>query len=104
VCLYYLNDSKNAVSIFEKSIMLPDAIRNPLIYLNFAIFTYQIKKYEESQQYLDIFYQMIQHISTNKEVRKFTIVIIINSINYEPKTMLQSTVGLFHCSGRRLSL
>lgn len=48
--------------------MLPDALKNPLIYLNFAVFCHQNGKTEHSLLYLNIFLEMAQRMDVNREV------------------------------------
>lgn len=67
-CLRHLNDPGNAYLSLEKSTMLPDAIKNPLIYLNFALYCYEIGKPDQSVSYLANFLEMTQHISVHREV------------------------------------
>uniref|UniRef100_A0A182Q011 Uncharacterized protein n=1 Tax=Anopheles farauti TaxID=69004 RepID=A0A182Q011_9DIPT len=62
-CLRHLNDPGNAYLSLEKSTMLPDAIKNPLIYLNFALYCYEIGKSDQSVLYLSNFLEMTQHIT-----------------------------------------
>ncbi|XP_053686682.1 Bardet-Biedl syndrome 4 protein homolog [Sabethes cyaneus] len=69
-CLRHLNDPGNAYLAMEKSTMLPDAIKNPLIYLNFALYCYEIGKPEQSVSYLANFIEMTQHISVHREYLK----------------------------------
>ncbi|XP_055708438.1 Bardet-Biedl syndrome 4 protein homolog [Phlebotomus papatasi] len=51
-CLRYLHDRQGAFVAFERSTMQPDALKNPLIYLNFAIFCHEEGKYQQSRVYL----------------------------------------------------
>ncbi|XP_001653286.2 Bardet-Biedl syndrome 4 protein homolog [Aedes aegypti] len=69
-CLRHLNDAGNAYLSLEKSTMLPDAIKNPLIYLNFALYCYEIGKPDQSVSYLANFLEMTQHISVHREYLK----------------------------------
>lgn len=69
-CLRHLNDPGNAYLSLEKSTMLPDAIKNPLIYLNFALYCYEIGKPDQSVSYLANFLEMTQHISVHREYLK----------------------------------
>ncbi|XP_055533094.1 Bardet-Biedl syndrome 4 protein homolog isoform X2 [Wyeomyia smithii] len=69
-CLRHLNDPGNAYLSMEKSTMLPDAIKNPLIYLNFALFCYEIGKPDQSVSYLTNFIEMTQHINVHREYLK----------------------------------
>ncbi|XP_062550533.1 Bardet-Biedl syndrome 4 protein homolog isoform X2 [Armigeres subalbatus] len=69
-CLRHLNDSGNAYLALEKSTMLPDAIKNPLIYLNFALYCYEIGKPDQSVSYLANFLDTTQHISVHREYMK----------------------------------
>lgn len=50
--------------------MLPDAVKNPLIYLNFALYCYEIGKPDQSVLYLANFLEMTQHITVHREVSK----------------------------------
>lgn len=69
VCLYYLNDAENAQVAFRKSILSSDAIKNPLIYLNYSIFCLEcLKNVEESQQYLNNFYNLCETMKVPNEV------------------------------------
>uniref|UniRef100_A0A8D8FRF7 Bardet-Biedl syndrome 4 protein homolog n=2 Tax=Culex pipiens TaxID=7175 RepID=A0A8D8FRF7_CULPI len=69
-CLRHLNDPGNAYLSLEKSTMLPDAIKNPLIYLNFALYCYEIGKPDQSVSYLSNFLEMTQHVSVHREYLK----------------------------------
>ncbi|XP_053673947.1 Bardet-Biedl syndrome 4 protein homolog [Anopheles nili] len=69
-CLRHLNDPGNAYLSLEKSTMLPDAIKNPLIYLNFALYCYEIGKSDQSVLYLSNFLEMTQHITVHREYIK----------------------------------
>lgn len=53
VCLKHLNDPKNAYIAFERAAMMSDAIKNPLIYLNFAIYCYEIGQHPQARTFLD---------------------------------------------------
>lgn len=69
VCLYYLNDSENAQISFRKSILSSNAIKNPLIYLNYSIFALEcLKDFDETQQYLNNFYNLCETIKVPDEV------------------------------------
>ncbi|XP_058461211.1 Bardet-Biedl syndrome 4 protein homolog isoform X2 [Malaya genurostris] len=69
-CLRHLNDPGNAYLSLEKSTMLPDAIKNPLIYLNFALYCFEIGKPEQSVSHLSNFLEMTQHINVHREYLK----------------------------------
>uniref|UniRef100_A0A182S9K5 TPR_REGION domain-containing protein n=1 Tax=Anopheles maculatus TaxID=74869 RepID=A0A182S9K5_9DIPT len=69
-CLRHLNDPGNAYLSLEKSTMLPDAVKNPLIYLNFALYCYEIGKSDQSVLYLSNFLDMTQHITVHREYLK----------------------------------
>ncbi|XP_050093921.1 Bardet-Biedl syndrome 4 protein homolog [Anopheles aquasalis] len=69
-CLRHLNDPGNAYLSLEKSTMLPDAVKNPLIYLNFALYCYEIGKPDQSVLYLANFLEMTQHITVHREYLK----------------------------------
>uniref|UniRef100_A0A182LWA3 Bardet-Biedl syndrome 4 n=1 Tax=Anopheles culicifacies TaxID=139723 RepID=A0A182LWA3_9DIPT len=69
-CLRHLNDPGNAYLSLEKSTMLPDAVKNPLIYLNFALYCYEIGKSDQSVLYLSNFLEMTQHITVHREYLK----------------------------------
>ncbi|XP_063697926.1 Bardet-Biedl syndrome 4 protein homolog [Culicoides brevitarsis] len=67
VCLTRLNDKQNAYVAFEKSVTLPDALKNPLIYLNFAVFCYQNDRPAQALQFLNNFLEMAQNMDVNRE-------------------------------------
>ncbi|XP_058828963.1 Bardet-Biedl syndrome 4 protein homolog [Topomyia yanbarensis] len=69
-CLRHLNDPGNAYLSLEKSTMLPDAIKNPLIYLNFALYCFEIDKQDQSVLYLSNFLEMTQHTNVHREYLK----------------------------------
>ncbi|XP_035906861.1 Bardet-Biedl syndrome 4 protein homolog [Anopheles stephensi] len=69
-CLRHLNDPGNAYLSLEKSTMLPDAVKNPLIYLNFALYCYEVGKSDQSVLYLSNFLEMTQHITVHREYLK----------------------------------
>ncbi|XP_052895820.1 Bardet-Biedl syndrome 4 protein homolog [Anopheles moucheti] len=69
-CLRHLNDPGNAYLSLEKSTMLPDAVKNPLIYLNFALYCYETGKSDQSVLYLSNFLDMTQHITVHREYLK----------------------------------
>ncbi|XP_058122864.1 Bardet-Biedl syndrome 4 protein homolog [Anopheles ziemanni] len=69
-CLRHLNDPGNAYLSLEKSTMLPDAIKNPLIYLNFALYCYEVGKSDQSVLHLSNFLEMTQHITVHREYLK----------------------------------
>lgn len=71
ISLNYLNDKKNAYIAFERSVMMPEAIKNPLIYLNFSIFCYKSgddDKIDKARLYLGYLYKMKDTIHINREV------------------------------------
>lgn len=69
VCLYYLNDSENAQVAFRKSILSSNAIKNPLIYLNYSIFCLEcLKNPNETHQYLSNFYNLCDTMKVPSEV------------------------------------
>lgn len=51
--------------------MLPEAIKNPLIYLNFAIYCFETGRIEQSQLNLSNFAQMTEQMKVRIEVRTF---------------------------------
>lgn len=67
VCLKNLNDHGNAYLAFERSAMLPDAIKNPLIYLNFAIYCWRTKRFEQAAANLDNFFNVAKSIPMRPE-------------------------------------
>lgn len=69
VCLRYLNDHGNASLAFERSVMLPDAIKNPQIYLNYAIYCWRMKRLDLAQSNLNNFVSLSEHIPVRYEVR-----------------------------------
>lgn len=68
VCLKNLNDYGNAFLALERSVMLPDAIRNPLIYLNFSIFCWRTKRFEMASANLNNFYDLANSTNVRHEV------------------------------------
>lgn len=68
VCLRNLHDHGNAFLAFERSVMLPDAVKYPLIYLNFAIYCVQMKRYELAGMYLGNFFSVSEHTTVRHEV------------------------------------
>lgn len=68
VCLRNLNDHGNALLAFERSVMLPDALKNPLIYLNFAIHCWQMKLYDMAQSNLNNFFSASEQVAVRHEV------------------------------------
>lgn len=68
VCLRNLNDHGNAYLAFERSVMLPDAVKNPLIYLNFAVYNMQMKRYELAVANINDFFSVVEHVNVRKEV------------------------------------
>ncbi|KAL1380770.1 hypothetical protein pipiens_013945 [Culex pipiens pipiens] len=90
-CLRHLNDPGNAYLSLEKSTMLPDAIKNPLIYLNFALYCYEIGKPDQSVSYLSNFLEMTQHVSVHREYLKMADrlnMALLSSVT-EPETTTQ---------------
>lgn len=70
ICLKKFKDMKNAYLVLEKATLLPEALKNPLIYLNFALFCYEIKDDEKSKLYLDNFYKMRDTMHVSKDYIK----------------------------------
>lgn len=68
VCLRNLNDHGNAYLAFERSVMLPDAVKNPLIYLNFAVYNMQMKRYELAVANINDFFSVVEHVNVRNEV------------------------------------
>lgn len=68
VCLRNLQDHGNAFLAFERSVMLPDAVKYPLIYLNFAIYCVQMRRYEMAALYLANFFSVSEHTAVRHEV------------------------------------
>lgn len=68
VVLKNLNDLDNAYLAMEKSAMLPEAIKNPLIYLNFAIFCAEIERTEQAWSSLDNFNEIANQTRVKNEV------------------------------------
>lgn len=68
VCLRNLHDHGNSFLAFERSVMLPDAVKYPLIYLNFAIYCVQMKRYEMAGMYLGNFFSVSEHTTVRHEV------------------------------------
>lgn len=58
--------------------MLSDAIKNPLIYLNFAIFCWRTKRFELANANLQNFYDLANSTNVRHEVSTFA------SIYFEP--------------------
>lgn len=71
VCLGNLNDHENALIAFRKSVLCSkDAIKNPLIYLNYSIFAFNVlNDTVEAQQYLNNYYNLCEQIKVPGEVR-----------------------------------
>jgi hypothetical protein len=68
-----LNDLENAKIAFHKAILSSAAIKNPLIYLNYSIFSMEcIRDYGEAQQYLNNFYNLCDTMKVPQEVKKFS--------------------------------
>jgi hypothetical protein len=60
---------ENSKVAFRKSILSSDAIKNPLIYLNYSIFCLEcLKNVEEAQQYLNNFYNLCETLHVPNEV------------------------------------
>lgn len=68
VCLRNLQDHGNAFLAFERSVMLPDAVKCPLIYLNFAIYCVQMRRFEMAGIYLANFFSVSEHTAVRHEV------------------------------------
>lgn len=68
VCLRNLHDHGNAFLAFERSVMLPDAVKYPLVYLNFAIYCVQMKRYEMAGIHLAHFFSVSEHTAARHEV------------------------------------
>lgn len=47
--------------------MLPDAIKNPIIYLNFAIYCNELEKYDQAELFLGNFIKMAEHMKIRNE-------------------------------------
>lgn len=77
VCLKNLNDYGNAFLAFERSVMLPDAIKNPLIYLNFSIFCWRTKRFELANANLNNFYDLAGGMNVRHEVSSLTTTLIL---------------------------
>lgn len=57
---------------FRKSILSSSAIKNPLIYLNYSIFCLEcLKNVDESQQYLNNFYNLCETMKVPPEVNEY---------------------------------
>lgn len=60
---------ENSQVAFHKSILSSDAIKNPLIYLNYSIFSLEVtQNFEMSQQYLNNFYNICETMKVPNEV------------------------------------
>ncbi|XP_037046568.1 Bardet-Biedl syndrome 4 protein homolog [Bradysia coprophila] len=70
VCFKNLNDMDNAYLAFERAAMLPEAIKNPLIYLNFAIHCYETGRIEQAQLNLSNFAKMTEQTNMRMEIGK----------------------------------
>lgn len=68
VCLQHLKDTPNARMAIEKSVMFPEAIRYPLIYLNSAYFFWEIGDTVQAQLHLQNFYEVVQQNPIGEEV------------------------------------
>ncbi|GAB0094562.1 Bardet-Biedl syndrome 4 protein homolog [Sergentomyia squamirostris] len=66
-CLRFLHDRQGAYVAFERSTMQPDALKNPLIYLNFAIFCHEEGKYQQSRMYLSNVIKMSESMTISTE-------------------------------------
>lgn len=66
-----MNDHENALIAFRKSILCSkDAIKNPLIYLNYSIFAFNVlNDTVEAHQYLNNYYNLCEQIKVPAEVR-----------------------------------
>ncbi|CAO1324169.1 unnamed protein product [Diamesa tonsa] len=69
ICLGNLNDHENALIAFRKSVLCSkDAIKNPLIYLNYSIFAFNVlNDTVEAQQYLNNYYNLCEQIKVPGE-------------------------------------
>lgn len=65
-----MNDTENAYLAFERATILPEAIKNPLIYLNFAIYCFETGRIEQAQLNLSNFAQMTEQTKVRFEVKK----------------------------------
>ncbi|EDS27858.1 tetratricopeptide repeat protein [Culex quinquefasciatus] len=102
-CLRHLNDPGNAYLSLEKSTMLPDAIKNPLIYLNFALYCYEIGKPDQSVSYLSNFLEMTQHVSVHREYLKMAdrlnMALLSSVTEPEPTPQLAASSGVVTTGG-----
>lgn len=71
-----LHDHGNAFLAFERSVMLPDAVKYPLVYLNFAIYCVQMKRYEMAAIYLANFFSVSEHTPVRHEVSVLHVVLL----------------------------
>ncbi|XP_055318142.1 Bardet-Biedl syndrome 4 protein homolog [Sitodiplosis mosellana] len=69
ICLRNLNDHGNAYLAFERSVMLPDAVKNPLIYLNSAVYNMQMKRYELAVANINNFFSVVEHVNVRNEFK-----------------------------------
>ncbi|KAG5677485.1 hypothetical protein PVAND_007243 [Polypedilum vanderplanki] len=93
ICLYYLNDNENAQIAFRKSILSSDAIKNPLIYLNYSIFSLEcLKNIDEAQQYLNNFYNLCETMNVPSDY----IQIAENVLSKLPSSMLMPETRHLH--------
>lgn len=74
VCLKHLNDQENAYLAFERSTMLPEAIKNPLIYLNFTIYCSETNRIIVAQQNLENFQKICEQQTVRGEVRYYNFI------------------------------
>lgn len=68
VCMKHLNDPVNANAAIERAAIMPDALKNPLIYLNGAIHCYDIGNYERSQLMLTNLINIADHVGLRNDV------------------------------------
>lgn len=69
VCLKHLSDPTNANAAFERAAIMPDALKNPLIYLNCAIHCYQIGHFDRSQLMLTNLINIAEHLCLRNDVK-----------------------------------
>lgn len=100
VCLRNLRDHGNAFLAFERSVMLPDAVKYPLIYLNFAIYCVQMKRYEMAGMYLENFFSVSEHTSVRHEVSvsHAAIIVFVISLLFRSVYWLKMFDSVLFCS------
>lgn len=72
----------NAFLAFERAAMLPEAIKNPLIYLNFAIHCYETGRIEQAQLNLGNFAKMTEETKVRVEVAGMYEVVVVAFLNF----------------------